>query len=89
LAFRLPADEELRAFLRETGPLIAPSANPEGKSPATTIAEARTYFGEMVDSYQEAGILSGAPSTLVTIEEGKIRILREGSVTIPDEIRLY
>ncbi len=89
LAFRLPADDEFRAFLRETGPLIAPSANPEGKSPATTIAEARTYFGEMVDSYQEAGILSGAPSTLVTIEEGKIRILREGSVTIPDEIRLY
>lgn len=79
LAFRLPNDEQLRAFVRESGPLIAPSANPEGQPPATTIAEARAYFGENVDFYIDGGMLSGAPSTLIALDaNGVATVLREG-----------
>ena len=41
LAFRLPDDDKLRALLHQTGPLVAPSANPEGLPPATTLARPR------------------------------------------------
>ncbi len=55
LAYRIPADEGLRTLLRQTGPLIAPSANPEGLPPARNIHEARTYFGEAVTMYVDGG----------------------------------
>jgi L-threonylcarbamoyladenylate synthase len=51
LAFRLPADEKLQILLRATGPLIAPSANPEGLKPAVTIEQAKKYFGDAVDPH--------------------------------------
>src|SRR3989344_4160234 len=41
IAFRLPAQSTLRDFLRETGPLAAPSANREGAAPARTVGEAK------------------------------------------------
>ena len=41
IAFRLPNKKDLIDLLRETGPLVAPSANVEGEKPAATIAEAQ------------------------------------------------
>ena len=77
LAFRLPNDERLLALLKETGPLIAPSANPEGAPPATTIIEAKNYFGDAVDFYDDAGERAGAPSTLISLDEDNaILVLR-------------
>jgi L-threonylcarbamoyladenylate synthase len=72
LAFRLPAKEGLRGLIRTTGPLIAPSANPEGLPPAATIAEARAYFGDDICCYQDAGELRGAPSSLWRLENGTL-----------------
>lgn len=86
LAFRLPAHEKLRELLRETGPLIAPSANPEGMKPAALIEQAKAYFDDQIDFYEDAGPLAGEPSTVVAIESGKVRILRQGSATIPTEL---
>lgn len=80
LAFRLPAQNDLRAFLKKTGPLLAPSANPEGLSPATTIREAKAYFGDEVDFYVAAKRrLSGSPSTIVSFKGGSVRVLRKGA----------
>jgi L-threonylcarbamoyladenylate synthase len=86
LAFRLPADETLREFLRQTGPLIAPSANPEGQTPAADILKARQYFDDSIDFYVDAGMLVSEPSTVIAIEEGKAKILRQGSATIPENL---
>ena len=62
LAYRVPASADLRALLKKTGPLIAPSANPEGMPPAMTIAEAWQYFGESVDMYVDGGeVPAGTP----------------------------
>ena len=79
IAFRLPDDAKLISFLKESGPCIAPSANPEGLQPAETIEEARKYFGDKVDFYMDGGKLSGMPSTLIALDEkGVVTILREG-----------
>ncbi|MEK7195490.1 MAG: L-threonylcarbamoyladenylate synthase [Patescibacteria group bacterium] len=82
LAFRLPARKNLRDLLIGVGPLVAPSANIEGKPPANTTGEARKYFGNKVDFYIDAGKLISPPSTLVTIKNGKIIVLRKGAVNI-------
>ncbi len=67
LAFRLPEPKWLRELLRATGPLAAPSANPEGKPPAKTIAEAKKYFGTKADFYVY-GATRAAPSTFLEIK---------------------
>jgi L-threonylcarbamoyladenylate synthase len=78
IAFRVPNDDDLRALLRETGPLVAPSANVEGASPATTIEEARKYFGTEVDFYVDGGALDGKPSKLIALDEdGGVQVVRE------------
>jgi L-threonylcarbamoyladenylate synthase len=86
LAFRLPADEALRGLLRETGPLVAPSANPEGKEPAATKEEAEKYFSNRVDFYIEAKPQVGPASTLIEVKNGKVVVLREGAVEIPSSL---
>jgi L-threonylcarbamoyladenylate synthase len=82
IAFRLPDKPELREFLRETGPLIAPSANPQGMAPAKTVVEAEAYFGDDVDFYVDGGMLAGEPSTVVKFEDEKLMVIREGAVRI-------
>jgi L-threonylcarbamoyladenylate synthase len=82
VAFRLPAKKSLRAFLKKTGPLVAPSANPEGLPPARTIREAKKYFGDTVDFYVDGGTLRSLPSTLIRIKNGSIVVKRRG-ITAP------
>ncbi|MDP3974269.1 MAG: L-threonylcarbamoyladenylate synthase [Candidatus Daviesbacteria bacterium] len=80
LAFRMPKDEKLTELLKQTGPLVAPSANFEGRKPSQTLAEAKKYFGNRVDYYHDSGRISAKPSTLIKLEKnGKFKILREGS----------
>jgi L-threonylcarbamoyladenylate synthase len=77
IAFRLPDNEELRDLIRETGPIVAPSANVEGMAPATTIEEARKHFGTDVDFYVDGGELTGKPSTLLEFDGEEVNILRD------------
>ncbi len=79
LAFRLPDNKKLLHLLRKTGPLVAPSANPEGFSPAETIRQAKKYFGNTVDFYTDGGKISSAPSKIIRIKKGKVDVLREGT----------
>lgn len=58
LAYRLPDNEELRKLIEQTGPLVAPSANPEGMEPAMTICDAQRYFGDTIDVYVDGGEVS-------------------------------
>ncbi len=79
LAFRMPKDQELLKLLKETGPLVAPSANIEGEKPAETIEEAKNYFGNSVDFYVDRGVIKSEPSTLIELQkDGKWNIIRQG-----------
>lgn len=78
VAYRLPDDEWLRRMLTQTGPLIAPSANPQGHMPARTINQAILYFGDKVDAYVDGGEVSDdTPSALVRLSaDGGVERLR-------------
>lgn len=69
LAFRLPKLLWLTRFLRRTGPLVAPSANPEGAPPARTAQEAYDYFRKNVDFYVDGGVRRSAPSAIVRLSK--------------------
>ena len=76
-AFRMPENERLIEILKKTGPLIAPSANPEGLKPAENIMQAKRYFGDQVDFYLNGRRSKNKPSKLVKIKGDKIVVLRK------------
>lgn len=83
LAFRLPKDEMLLKILKETGPLVAPSANLEKNRPAETINEAKKYFGDKISFFVDGGKLKSKPSTVIRLyEDGSQIVLREGSFRV-------
>ncbi len=67
LAFRLPKNKMLLEILKKTGPLVAPSANPQGMLPAENIAQAKEYFGDAVDFYIAGGTKRGKASRIVSL----------------------
>jgi L-threonylcarbamoyladenylate synthase len=82
-AFRIPDDEALRGLLKKTGPLQTTSANLPGQPPATTMAEARRYFGDKVDFYIDGGDLSSRePSTIIRIVDDAIEVIRQGAAKV-------
>lgn len=78
LAYRLPNDEILQTLLYKTGPLVAPSANPESLPPAMTINEAINYFGDTIDMYVDGGnVTEPQPSRLYRLmSSGEFEQLR-------------
>lgn len=84
LAFRVPDRKDLRSLLRQSGPLVAPSANPEGETPASDVSQAKSYFGDRVDFYLGGGKIASPPSTLLKIEGDRVTVLRPGAAKIKD-----
>ncbi len=77
LAFRLPESREMRKLIAQTGPLIAPSANPEGMPPALTINQARSYFSETIDYYVgDNNIVNKQASTILELESAMVKQIR-------------
>ena len=76
LAFRHPNRQQLLELIDLTGPLVAPSANPEGLEPAQTVIEAETYFGDRVDFYVDDGLLPGPASELFELIGNDLKQLR-------------
>ncbi len=89
IAFRIPDKKNLLELLKLTGPLVAPSANLEGESPARNISEAKKYFNDKLDFYLDEGELDSLPSTLISIDDkGNITTQRNGFVKIEKRILL-
>lgn len=78
VAYRLPKSSELQNLVDQTGPLIAPSANPQSLSPAMTIQQAVGYFGDKVDFYVDGGeVIDPSPSQILQItSSGEVKRLR-------------
>lgn len=76
IAYRVVRDDFLKKVIEEVGPVIAPSANPEGLEPARTIQQAREYFGDNVDVYIDGGEVPEDVQASTIIE-----IHQDGSVT--------
>lgn len=78
LAVRIPKDLELRDFLKQTGPLLAPSANTQGQKIASNLYEAKAYFGDKVDFYMD-GEVGGEVSTLIDFTNDSPILIRKGA----------
>ena len=76
LAFRLVTGN-LAPLIRQTGPLLAPSANPAGMPPANNITEAIKYFGDMVSVYVDSGeVTTAVASRIIKLQDDNIVTIR-------------
>lgn len=84
IAFRCPGDEWLRNVIKECGaPVYSTSVNRSGKPVLEEISSIKAEFEKETDLIIEDGDKKGAlPSTLIAINDGQIKILRQGSVII-------
>ncbi|MCC7004677.1 threonylcarbamoyl-AMP synthase [Candidatus Nomurabacteria bacterium] len=82
IAFRYPKNKNLLNIIKKVGPIVAPSANPEGKAPARNIKEARKYFEKKVDFFIGNKNIESLASTIVKLDGEKFKILRDGGVKI-------
>ncbi|MDP1793506.1 MAG: L-threonylcarbamoyladenylate synthase [Acidimicrobiales bacterium] len=80
VGLRCPDDDELRALLRETGPLVVTSANKHGRPPCTTAAEVAAQLGDIPTL--DGGTRNGQPSTVVDATVDPVRILRQGAILL-------
>lgn len=86
VAFRCPGDAWLRDIIEKCGaPIFSTSVNRSGQPVLDTSSAIASEFGSEADLIIDDGDKKGAlPSTLVTIEKGEVKILRQGSVKISD-----
>lgn len=86
IALRCPGDSWLRELIAELGsPLFSTSCNRSGLPALTDIDAIEKEFGKEVSLIVEEKIeTSNLPSTIISFENEKVKILREGSVKIPD-----
>ena len=79
VAYRLVKNDLLKQIIRAVGPVIAPSANPEGQPPARNITEAKRYFGDRVDLYVDGKDVprTAHPSQIIRVnKDGTVEHLR-------------
>lgn len=82
---RMPLHPVALELLREVGPLAVSSANISGRSPATTVEQAREQLGGSVSVYLDGGPAEHAvASTIVDLTADQPRILRAGAVSATD-----
>jgi L-threonylcarbamoyladenylate synthase len=79
LAVRIPRQGQLKKVLLKTGPLLTSSANPPEAPPAVNLMQAKAYFHNEVDFYEDGGDLSDRkPSTIIRVVDDAIEVLRQG-----------
>jgi tRNA threonylcarbamoyl adenosine modification protein (Sua5/YciO/YrdC/YwlC family) len=92
VALRIPDDEIAHSLLTITGPLAVSSANRTGHAAAQTAGEALEQLSESVEVYLDDGVrpaqgagtpgAGGIPSTIVDCTGERLRVVREGGVTL-------
>lgn len=93
VALRVPDDQLALDLLTITGPLAVSSANRTGQAAAQTASEARTQLAESVEVYLEGGFrplegTDGTPSTIVDATGLRLRVVREGAVSLEEIQRM-
>lgn len=86
LAVRCPDNDVTRNIIHELGhPIAAPSANKSGKLSPTTAASVAASVGAEISLIIDGGPTDvGIESTIVSIEDDKITLLRPGTITADD-----
>ncbi|MDO5751915.1 L-threonylcarbamoyladenylate synthase [Arthrobacter sp.] len=93
VGLRVPDDQLALDLLTLTGPLAVSSANRTGQPAAQTASGAREQLAESVEVYLEGGFrpLEGTepePSTIVDATGLRLRVVREGAISLADIQRI-
>ena len=79
VGIRIPDDEIALAIVRELGhPLVTTSANLTGETPLHDPMEIETSMGHMLDLVIDGGIRFGDPSTVISLIDDNVEVIREG-----------
>jgi L-threonylcarbamoyladenylate synthase len=91
VAMRMSAHPVFRAVLERFGrPLAAPSANRFGRISPTTGSHVQTELGGRIPLILDSGASQhGVESTIVSVESGRLRLLRAGPVTPHDLVEVW
>lgn len=86
VAVRVPGHARAREVLAAFGgPVVAPSANRSGRPSPTTFADAMEETGAFASAAVDGGPCAvGVESTVVSVLDGRVSLLRPGSVTRDD-----
>ena len=87
VGLRMPAHPLALELIRACGvPLAAPSANPFTRLSPTTAAHVRDAFGNAVPVLDGGPTQIGIESTVVSVVDGGITLLRPGMITVPGSV---
>lgn len=79
VGIRIPDDPIAMEIVRELGhPLVTTSANPSGEAPLHDPADIEATMGHMLDIVIDGGIRYGDPSTVISLIDDQVEVLREG-----------
>lgn len=80
VGIRIPDDPIALAIVRELGhPLVTTSANLSGEEPLHDPQEIYLRLGKQLNLVIDGGIRLGNPSTVISLLDDRIEVLREGS----------
>lgn len=84
IGLRMPDDPLLRKMIDVVGiPIAATSANLHGNTPPARLKDVTNKISDAVDFMVDLPISgSGQPSTVVRVEGGTVRIVRQGAITL-------
>ncbi|MDW7644596.1 MAG: L-threonylcarbamoyladenylate synthase [Desulfuromonadales bacterium] len=80
VGIRIPDNPIAQAIVKELGhPLVTTSVNISGEEPIHDPAEIEKSLGKMVDMVVDGGVLLGDASTVISLIDDQVEILRQGS----------
>lgn len=84
IGIRIPNNNIIKRILEECNlPLAAPSANISGKPSSIKLEDIKEDFDNKVEAFIDGGVCKQSmSSTIVKVIDGKVKILREGVISI-------
>lgn len=84
VGIRMPSNKIANSLIKYAGvPIAAPSANISGKPSGTNIEDIKKELGDKVSCIIDGGNTDiGLESTVITVIDNKVKILRPGKITI-------
>ncbi len=90
IGMRIPTNIEAIKLLEVVGkPLLVPSANKSGHSPALTSKEVIEIFGKEIDYVMSGKAQNGQPSTIVDLTKETPKVVRVGPIKEEDIIEVW
>lgn len=81
---RVPKSRFMRAILKESGPLAIASASAAGTEPMRTIDRSSIKDWDVAHIFDNGQLPAGKFSTLIEVDGGGIRVVREGAVSVSE-----